>query len=132
MSIASALGLSSERKVRYAVVGLGDISQEAMLPGIAHTGNSAVVALVTGDPLKAREVARRYDVAHTCGYDGFDVLLRSGTIDAIYLGTPNWRHAESAVPALQAGIHVLCEKRWKPRWRSAGRSSMRRQRRPRS
>lgn len=110
MSLASALGLSSDRKVRYAVVGLGDISQEAMLPGIAHTGNSAVVALVTGDPLKAREVAQRYDVAHTCGYDGFDALLRSGTIDAIYLGTPNWRHAEFAVPALRAGIHVLCEK----------------------
>ena len=110
MSIASALGLSSERKIRYAVVGLGDISQEAMLPGIAHTGNSTVVALVTGDPVKAREVADRYDVEHTCGYDGFDALLRYGTIDAIYLGTPNWRHAEFAIPALQAGIHVLCEK----------------------
>ncbi|MGJ3627228.1 Gfo/Idh/MocA family oxidoreductase [Sphingomonas sp. MMS24-JH45] len=33
-----------------------------------------------------------------------------GEIDAIYLATPNWRHAEFAVPALEAGIHVLCEK----------------------
>ena len=110
MSIASALGLASGRKVRYAIVGLGDISQEAMLPGIAHTGNSEVAALVTGDPVKAREVGARYGVDETCGYDGFDALLRSGKIDAIYLGTPNWRHAEFVIPALAAGIHVLCEK----------------------
>ena len=108
MSIASALGLS--KKIRYAVVALGDIAQEAMLPGVDHTGNSKVTALVTGDPVKAREVGERYDIEHTCGYDGFGALLKSGTVDAIYLATPNWRHAEFVVPALEAGIHVLCEK----------------------
>ena len=110
MSIASALGLTAGRKVRYAVVGLGDISQEAMLPGIDRTGNSELVALVTGDPAKARELGERYGIDATCDYDGFDALIRSGTIDAVYVGTPNWRHAEFVVPALQAGIHVLCEK----------------------
>ena len=108
MSIATAVGLG--KKVRYAVVALGDIAQEALLPGVAHTGNSEVVALVTGDPVKAREVAAQYDIATTCDYAGFDALLRSGTIDAIYLSTPNWRHTEFVVPALEAGIHVLCEK----------------------
>ena len=110
MSIASALGLASGRKIRYAIVGVGDIAQEAMLPGIAHTGNSEIAALVTDDPVKAREVGKRYDIAQTCGYDGFEALLRSGTIDAIYVATPNWRHAEFVLPALAAGIHVLCEK----------------------
>ena len=110
MSIASALGLSSAKKVRYAVVGLGDISQEALLPGVAHTGNSEVTALVTGDVEKARKVAERYDIAETCDYDGYEALLRSGKIDAVYIGTPNWRHAEFVLPALTAGIHVLCEK----------------------
>ena len=108
MSIATALGL--KKKVRYAIVALGDIAQEALLPGVAHTGNSEVTALVTGDPVKAREVGALYGIETTCGYDGFDALLASGRIDAIYLATPNWRHAEFAVPALKAGIHVLCEK----------------------
>lgn len=37
MGIASALGFGG-RKVRYAIVGLGDIAQEALMPGVAHTG----------------------------------------------------------------------------------------------
>ena len=110
MSILSTLGLSTDKKVRYAIVALGDIAQEAMLPGIAHTGNSEVVALVTGDPEKARGVGERYGVKDTYTYEQFGEMLRSGTVDAIYLATPNWRHAEFAVPALKAGIHVLVEK----------------------
>ncbi len=110
MSILSALGLGSERKVRYAMVALGDITQEAMLPGVAHTGNSAVTAFVTGDAEKARVVGEKYGVTACYGYDRFEEMLRSGTVDAIYLATPNWRHAEFAVPALKAGIHVLVEK----------------------
>ena len=110
MSIASALGLTTDKKVRYAVVALGDIAQEAMLPGVKHTGNSEVTALVTGDPGKARGVGAQYGVSDVYGYEQFDALLRSGTVDALYLATPNWRHAEFAVPALRAGVHVLVEK----------------------
>ncbi|CAM3214355.1 Inositol 2-dehydrogenase/D-chiro-inositol 3-dehydrogenase [Methylobacterium mesophilicum] len=110
MSIASALGLTSGKKIRYAFVALGDITQEAMLPGVEHTGNSEVVAFVTGDSEKARLVGEKYGVSDTYSYERFDELLASGTIDAIYLATPNWRHTEFAVPALKAGIHVLVEK----------------------
>ena len=108
MSIASALGLG--KKVRYAVVGLGNITQGAFLPGVRHTGNSEVTAFVTGDPEKAREVGKRYGVKDLYGYAEFDRMLGLGNIDAIYLATPNWRHAEFAIPALKAGIHVLVEK----------------------
>ncbi len=110
MTILSSLGLGSGKKVRYAIVGLGDIAQEAMLPGVAHTGNSQVAAFVTDDPDKARALGKKYDVADSFTYEQFGQLLASGKIDAIYLATPNWRHAEFAVPALTAGVHVLAEK----------------------
>jgi len=110
MGIKETLGLSTEKKVRYAVVGLGDISQGAMLPGVKHTGNSELVALVTSDAEKAQKVGEQYGVSQTYTYGEFETLLRSGTIDAIYLATPNWRHAEFVIPALKAGIHVLVEK----------------------
>lgn len=108
-NITSALGLG-KTKVRYAIVGLGDISQASMMPGVAHTGNSEITALVTDDPVKARELGKTYGIEATYRYDQFDELLASGLIDAVYLGTPNWRHAEFAIPALKAGIHVLSEK----------------------
>ena len=112
MSLKSALGLESAKKVRYGIVALGDISQESLMPGVAHTGNSVITALVTGDPTKATEVAKQYDVPADAVYDygQFDALLASGKIDAIYLATPNWQHAQYAVPALKAGVHVLLEK----------------------
>lgn len=108
MGVLSALGLG--KKVRYGVVGLGDISQEALLPGVRHTGNSEVTAFVTDDPEKARLVGEQYGVEDSYTYDRFGELLASSKIDAIYLATPNWRHAEFVVPALKAGIHVLVEK----------------------
>jgi predicted dehydrogenase len=110
MSMPSEMDLGQGKKIRYAIVGVGDIAQEAMLPGVKHTGNSEVTALVTGDPEKARKVGSKYGVANTYGYEQFAEMLASGNVDAIYVATPNWRHAEFVIPALEAGIHVLVEK----------------------
>ena len=105
MNIREALGLAPKKKIRYGFVALGDIAQEAMLPGVEHTGNSTIAALVTGDPVKAGRLAERYGVAHTYSYEQFPELLTSGYVDAVYIATPNWRHAEFILPALAAGIH---------------------------
>ena len=110
MSIKEALGFGSDKKVRYAIVGLGDIAQEDMMPGVEHTGNSELTALVTSDPKKATELGKMYDLRSTFTYEQFPEAIASGTFDAIYLATPNWRHADFIIPALRAGIHVLCEK----------------------
>src|ERR1700709_952276 len=97
-------------KVRYAVVGVGWISQTALLPGVEHTGNSEVVALVTGHEEKAQKVGEKYGISAVYSYEEFDQLLESGTIDAVYLATPNWDHVELAVKTLDAGVHLLLEK----------------------
>jgi predicted dehydrogenase len=102
-------------KVRYAVVGLGWIAQESFLPGFRNaTKNSEVVALVTDDPEKARKLSKEYDVAETVSYDGYDALLRSGSIDAVYIALPNNLHAGFTIRAARAGVHVLCEKPMAP------------------
>ncbi len=110
MSFKEALGFGSDKKIRYAIVGVGDIAQEDMMPGVEHTGNSEMTALVTSDAFKAKELGKKYDIQATYTYEQFEQALGSGTFDAIYLATPNWRHTEFIVPALRAGIHVLTEK----------------------
>jgi predicted dehydrogenase len=98
------------RKVRYAVVGIGWISQTAFLPGVEHTGNSEAVAFVSGHEDKAAKVGEKYGVKDLFSYDEYDELLSSGTIDAVYLATPNWDHVDLAVRTLDAGLHLLLEK----------------------
>jgi predicted dehydrogenase len=101
----------NKNKVRYAVVGLGYISQDATLPAFFNARkNSEVRALVTDDPVKARRLSGRYDVPLFYSYEEFDLCLKSGEIDAVYIALPNSMHHAYAMAAANAGIHVLCEK----------------------
>jgi glucose-fructose oxidoreductase len=98
-------------KVRYAVVGLGYIAQSAVLPGFANArANSELVALVSDDPVKLRKLGRKYGVKLLTDYAGYDGLLTSGEVDAVYIALPNHLHQPYTLRAAAAGIHVLCEK----------------------
>jgi len=110
MGMKTLPGVELSGIVRFAVVGLGDIAQEDMMPGVDHVGQARITALVTSDPAKAKTLGEKYGVKAVYSYDQFDGALSSGFFDAIYVATPNWRHAEFIIPALKAGIHVLTEK----------------------
>jgi predicted dehydrogenase len=100
-----------QTKIRYAVVGLGDIAQVAMLPAFTNAAkNSVLTGLISDDPAKLKTLARRYGVKNTCHYNEYDAFLRSGEIDAVYIALPNSLHCDYTVRAATAGIHVLCEK----------------------
>jgi predicted dehydrogenase len=100
---------AAQRPIRYGVVGLGHIAQVAVIPAFAHARrNSQLAAIVSGDRTKRREVARRYRIGHTFTYEQFDECLR--VVDAVYIALPNSMHAEYAIRAARAGVHVLCEK----------------------
>lgn len=99
------------RRIRYAVVGLGHIAQNAILPAFAHAhGNSELVALVSDDREKLRALSRHYQVENCFSYQDFELCLHSGGIDAVYVALPNNLHAQYCIKAAEAGIHVLCEK----------------------
>jgi len=101
--------MSPARPVRYAVVGLGHIAQVAVLPAFAHARrNSKLVAVVSDDRTKRRELTRRYRLAHAFSYDQFENCLNE--VDAVYIALPNSMHAEYTIRAARAGVHVLCEK----------------------
>ena len=101
----------SAKKVRYAVVGLGYISQVAVLPAFQHAlENSELLALVSGDATKRAQLAKKYGVSKTYSYEQFPECLESGLIDAVYIALPNNMHRAYTEGAARAGIHVLCEK----------------------
>lgn len=101
----------SKKKIRYAVVGLGDIAQSAVLPGFKNAGkNSELTALISDDPTKLKVLSKHYGVSHVCDYRDYDAFLRSGKVDAVYIALPNSLHRDFAVRAAGAGMHVLNEK----------------------
>ena len=58
------------------------------MPGVDHTGNSVITALVTSDSKKAQELRAKYGVEATFKYEEFPQVLASGSLDAIYVATP--------------------------------------------
>jgi predicted dehydrogenase len=98
-----------QEKIRYAVVGIGSIAQEAVLPAFEHAQNSELKALVSGDEEKREELGRKYGV-RTYDYEHFDECLSCAEVDAVYIALPNHLHRQYAEAAARAGIHILCEK----------------------
>ena len=100
-----------QRRIRYAVVGLGHIAQVAVLPAFAHArANSQLAALVSDDRQKLKKLGRRYHVDQLFSYREYGDCLRSGMLDAVYIALPNHLHAQYTIEAARAAIHVLCEK----------------------
>jgi predicted dehydrogenase len=100
-----------DRKIRYALVGAGNIAQVAVLPAFEHAaGNSELVAIVSSNAEKRAQLAARYGLEHAGPYDAFDRVVREARADAVYLAVPNHLHREWTERAARAGLHILCEK----------------------
>jgi predicted dehydrogenase len=100
------------RRLGVAVVGIGHLTMEQIMPGFGQAKNVRVTALVSGEPAKARVVAGQYGVPekNLYGYADFDRLRDNPDVDIVYIVLPNNMHMEYTIRAAQAGKHVLCEK----------------------
>jgi predicted dehydrogenase len=98
------------KRVGYAVVGLGSISQVAVLPAFAHSKKAKLVAVVSGDKKKARKFAEQFKASQAFTYAEFAKCLSNPEVEAVYIATPPGEHEKYAVAAAKVGKHVLCEK----------------------
>ncbi|HWX91685.1 MAG TPA: Gfo/Idh/MocA family oxidoreductase [Terriglobales bacterium] len=100
------------KKLGWAIVGLGGLAINQILPAFALCEKSKVVALVSGHPDKANKLALRYGVSpkNIYNYQNYDSIRDNPEVDIIYIVLPNGMHAEYTVRGLQAGKHVLTEK----------------------
>lgn len=99
-------------RVGFAIVGLGRLSLEEILPAFGETKRARPVALVSGSPEKAKTVAAQYGIKPEAIYDyaSFDRIADNPEIEAVYVVLPNGMHREFVARAAKAGKHVLCEK----------------------
>ncbi len=104
--------LPADQRVGYAVVGLGHLALEEILPALSQCEKSKLVALVSGSPEKLRKVAQQYGVKpESCySYETYDRLKDNAEVDVIYIVLPNALHKEYVIRGAKAGKHILCEK----------------------
>jgi len=104
--------LPPSKRVGFAIVGLGRLSLESLLPALASCKLARLVAVMTNDRDKGVRILRQYGAPEQAvyGYDEWDELGSNKEIDAVFIVTPNGMHVEQVKQAARVGKHVLCEK----------------------
>ncbi|MGB6200868.1 MAG: Gfo/Idh/MocA family oxidoreductase [Candidatus Acidiferrales bacterium] len=101
-----------DTRIGYAILGLGRLATEQIMPAFGRVKHAKLVALISGTPEKARVLAGEYGLPESkiYGYDDFNRIRDDQSIQAIYVVTPNALHHEHVLKCAAAGKHVLCEK----------------------
>lgn len=97
-------------KTRTAFIGVGNRGSY-LLEGVLTQADAAVVTAICDnqpDRLDKAATAAKRDNPKT--YTDWRRVIERTDIDAVYIATPPYLHAEMAVAALKSGKHVYCEK----------------------
>ena len=101
----------TERKtIRLGIIGIGNMGSEhcrLILDGRCPETELCAVADLRPE---RREWARRMLPDGTAVFGEGRELIASGTCDAVLIAVPHFQHEPLTVAALEAGLHVLCEK----------------------
>ncbi len=100
------------RRIGYALVGIGRLAVEAIVPAFGQARLSRIAALVTGDVAKGRVLATSLGLseADVLGYADLERLADRPDVDVVFVLLPNAMHLEYTVRSARIGKHVLCEK----------------------
>ena len=98
----------SMRKVRWGLIGCGDIARKRVAPALRESPLCELVAVSRAQASLAETCARELGARRW--YAEWQEMLMDYEIDAIYVATPVHLHAEQVIAAAERGKHVLCEK----------------------
>lgn len=104
--------MPTEKKLGWAIVGLGKFATQQLIPSFAECKRSKLVALVSGDRTKAEGIGQKYGVnpKNIYNYQNYDTIRDNPEVDIIYIVLPNAMHAEYTIRGAQAGKHIMSEK----------------------
>lgn len=103
----SVSATATGRPLRAGVVGVGWAGQQHMA-GYDALPDVELVAIAAKEDDKVAALADRYRAPGR--YDDLETMLSDADLDVVSLATPTAMHAPMSVTALDAGVHVLCEK----------------------
>jgi predicted dehydrogenase len=95
------------RKIRAGIIGTGLISKNH-IDGYQRLPDAEVVACCDIDADRVEQAGEQYGIPHR--FTSVEKMLKLDELDCVSICTPNYDHKTSALKALKAGKHVLCEK----------------------
>ncbi|MGO4495075.1 Gfo/Idh/MocA family protein [Paenibacillus sp. 2RAB27] len=93
---------------RIGIAGAGGIFKESHLKAWQENQECEIVAICDVNEARAHEMAELSGA--NLVYTDYKQMIAEANLDVIDICTPNLYHSEIAIAALQAGIHVICEK----------------------
>ncbi len=93
-------------QLRIGIIGVNGIGQ-AHLWSLRQSERSCAAAVCDIDEPRAEKAGADFDVP---AFADLGAMLASGTVDAVVVATPAGTHGQIARDALDAGMHVYCEK----------------------
>ena len=95
-------------KVRWGIIGVGNVTEKKSGPGFQAATHSELVAVMRRDAAKAADYAQRHGVPKW--YADAEALVRDPDVDAVYIATPPDSHRDYALQVAAAGKPVYVEK----------------------
>jgi len=95
-------------RYRAGVVGTGGWAELEHLPGLQSRPDVELVALCGRNPERLAAVADRFGIPDR--HADWRAMLARARLDVLTIVTPNVLHHPIARAALEAGVHVICEK----------------------
>ena len=96
-----------DRKVRFAVVGCGRISDRHFDAIKGHIDRAQLVAVCDTDAIALKAATAKLEVP---GFESIEQLLAKSDADVVTLCTPSGLHPNQAVQLARGGRHVVTEK----------------------
>ncbi|MBQ6998456.1 MAG: Gfo/Idh/MocA family oxidoreductase [Clostridia bacterium] len=94
-------------KVRIGMIGAGNIAN-THIKNYMNIADAEVVAICDINPERLKMTAKEFGIEKT--FNSADEMLANVELDAADVCVWNCNHAECTIKALEAGLHVLCEK----------------------
>jgi predicted dehydrogenase len=95
-------------KVRVGVIGTSGYADMMHLPTLHSHSQARIVALCGRNRDRAGELAAKYDIPQV--FSDYRAMLDTAGLDAVVVATPDDLHYAMTMDALEAGLHVVCEK----------------------
>ncbi len=96
------------KKVNIGVIGTSWWAELVFLPVLQNYERANLIAVCGRNQDRANEIAEKYKILEV--YSDYREMIQHAQLDAIVIATPDDTHYEITIAALDAGLHVLCEK----------------------